>query len=203
MRAEVCAEVGGRIRRVAVLGAECTGKSQLCQALALSLPGVTFTEVLREWVAVKGRSPNAEEQFQLFARQQESEEQAVIDARRAGFGWVICDSTPLMTAVYSLYYFSDDRLIAGALAHHSRYAQTLVCADDIAWVPDPGQRDGEAVRKAVQAKLMEILRRYCPQAVSVDGLGSERLSRALEALQIDWPRQTAGRGWNQNQSSND
>jgi nicotinamide riboside kinase len=203
MPAEVCAEVGGGIRRVAVLGAECTGKSQLCQALALSLPGITFTEVLREWVAVEGRSPNAEEQFQLFARQQVSEEQAVIDARRAGFGWVICDSTPLMTAVYSLYYFSDDRLIAGALAHHSRYAQTLVCADDIAWVPDPGQRDGEAVRKAVQARLIEILSQFFPQAVLVHGLGGARLNRALEALQIDWPRQTAGRGWHQNQSSND
>jgi predicted transcriptional regulator len=72
--------VDSGVRRVAVLGAECTGKSQLCQALALTLPGITFSEVLREWVAVEGRSPNAEEQFQLFARQQVSEEQAVIDA---------------------------------------------------------------------------------------------------------------------------
>ena len=179
---EVNGAVDGGVRRVAVLGAECTGKSQLCQALALTLPGITFTEVLREWVAVEGRSPNAEEQSTLFARQQEVEEKAVIDARRAGYGWVICDSAPLMTAVYCVYYFSDDRLIEEAVAHHGGYAQTLVCADDIAWVPDPGQRDGEAVRKAVQTKLMEILRRYCPQAVWVDGLLGARLNRALEAL---------------------
>jgi hypothetical protein len=59
------------------------------------------------------------------------------------------------------------------------------------------------VRKAVQARLIEILSQFFPQAVLVHGLGGARLNRALEALQIDWPRQTAGRGWHQNQSSND
>ena len=195
MRAEVKVDgaVDGDVRRVAVLGAECTGKSQLCQALALSLPGLTFTEVLREWVAVEGRSPNAEEQFELFARQQESEEQAVLDARRAGFEWVICDSAPLMTAVYSLFYFSDGRLIKEAVAHHRGYVHTLVCADDIAWVPDPGQRDGEAVRKGVQTQLIETLGQYCPQAVLVEGLDDARLNRALEALSGERSGQSTAR----------
>ena len=180
--AAVSAEAGCGVRRVAVLGAECTGKSQLCGEIARSLPGLTFNEVLRDWVSINGRTPNAEEQFQLFARQQEAEEQAVIDARRAGFGWVICDSAPLMTAVYSLYYFSDDRLIEGALAHHAVYTRTLVCEDDIAWEPDPGQRDGESVRKGVQVRLLEVVRQYCPQAVFVHGSGRERLNRALAGL---------------------
>jgi nicotinamide riboside kinase len=179
------AEVGGRVRRIAVLGAECTGKSQLCQAVAIALPGITFTEVLRAWVAVEGRPPNAEEQFQLLARQQEAEEQAVISAQRAGYEWVICDSAPLMTAVYSLYYFGDDRLIETAVAHHAGYAHTILCGDDIAWVPDPGQRDGEAVRKAVQAQLIKVLDRHCPEAILVEGFGRARLSRALEGLAID------------------
>jgi nicotinamide riboside kinase len=176
------ADVDGGVRRVAVLGAECTGKSRLCEEIARSLPGITFNEVLRDWVSITGRTPNAEEQFQLLARQQEVEEQAVINARRAGQRWVICDSAPLMTAVYSLYYFSDDRLIENALAHHERYARTLVCADDIAWVPDPGQRDGVAVRKAVQVQLLEVVRQYCPQAVFVHGSGRARLNRALEGF---------------------
>jgi len=184
MRADVGGGVGGdgSVRRVAVLGAECTGKSQLCGEIARSLPGITFNEVLRDWVSINGRPPNAEEQFQLFSRQQEAEERAVIDAQRAGFEWVICDSAPLMTAVYSLYYFSDDRLIESALAHHGRYARTLVCADDIAWVPDPGQRDGVTVRKAVQVQLLEVIRQYCPQAVFVQGSGRERLNKALEGF---------------------
>jgi len=180
--AAVSAEEDGGVRRVAVLGAECTGKSQLCQAIALTLPGITFTEVLREWVLIEGRPPNAEEQFQLFARQQEVEEQAVIEARRAGYRWVICDSAPLMTAVYSLHYFSDDRLIEAAVAHHMGYTHTILCADDIAWAPDPGQRDGEAVRKAVQAQLIQVLDRHCPQTALIEGLGRARLDRALEAL---------------------
>jgi nicotinamide riboside kinase len=186
-------EVDSGVRRVAVLGAECTGKSQLCQAIARGLPGITFTEVLRDWVAVEGRSPNAEEQFQLFVRQKQVEEQAVIDARRAGYRWVICDSAPLMTAVYSLYYFSDDRLLEAAVAHHAGYAQTILCADDIPWVPDPGQRDGETARKRVQAQLIKTLGQCCPQAVLVEGLGDARLNRALEALSGERSRQSTAR----------
>jgi hypothetical protein len=62
------------------------------------------------------------------------------------------------------------------------YTHTILCADDIAWAPDPGQRDGEAVRKAVQAQLIKVLDRHCPQTALVEGLGRARLDRALEAL---------------------
>jgi len=173
------------VRRIAVLGAECTGKSQLCQALAQILPGLALAEVLREWVSRGGRTPNPDEQWQVFERQQQAEQQALLEAERTGHSWVLCDSAPLMTAVYSLYYFSDDSLLAPALAHHAGYALTLVCADDLPWMPDPGQRDGELVRQAVQAQLHGIVRQHCPQAVTVSGLGPRRLTRALEGLGFD------------------
>jgi len=173
------------VRRIAVLGAECTGKSQLCQALAQILPGIALAEVLREWVSCAGRTPNPDEQWQVLLRQQQTEHQALVEAKRRGHAWVLCDSAPLMTAIYSLHYFADDRLLAPALTHHEDYAFTLVCADDLPWMPDPGQRDGERVRQAVQAQLNEIVRQHCPQAVAVSGLGPQRLKRALEGLGFD------------------
>jgi len=177
--------VFGGVQRIAVLGAECTGKSQLCQVLAQILPGIALAEVLREWVSCAGRTPNPDEQWQVFERQRQAEQQALVEAERTGQAWVICDSAPLMTAIYSLHYFADDRLLAPALAHHEGYALTLVCADDLPWTPDPGQRDGECVRQAVQARLHEIVRQHCPQAVAVSGLGPQRLKRALEGLGFD------------------
>jgi nicotinamide riboside kinase len=177
--------VFGGVQRIAVLGAECTGKSQLCQALAQILPGLALAEVLREWVACSGRTPNPDEQWQVFERQQQAEQQALVEAERTGQAWVLCDSAPLMTAIYSLHYYADDRLIAPALEHHAAYSMTLVCADDIPWVADPGQRDGEVVRRAIQVQLHEILRQYCPQAVTVSGLGVRRLKAALEGLGLD------------------
>jgi len=174
--------VFGGVQRIAVLGAECTGKSQLCHALAQILPGLVLAEVLREWVSGAGRTPNPEEQWQVFERQQQAERHAILESERTGHRWVLCDSAPLMTAIYSLHYFADDRLLAPALAHHAGYALTLVCADDLPWMPDPGQRDGECVRLAVQARLHEIVRQHYPQAVAVSGLGPQRLKRALEGL---------------------
>ena len=57
MRTDVGGSVGGDggVRRIAVLGAECTGKSQLCGEIARSLPGITFNEVLRNMYGDVGR----------------------------------------------------------------------------------------------------------------------------------------------------
>ena len=47
------------VRCVAVIGAECTGKTSLCQTLSQRLPGIAFTEPLRLWVEEKGTPPGA------------------------------------------------------------------------------------------------------------------------------------------------
>jgi len=171
------------IRRVVVLGAECTGKTQLCAALSTALPAQTFTEVLRAWVVREQRLPLRTDQADILAEQQRGELRALQAARQAGQAWVVCDSGPLMTAVYSLYYFQDDRLLAPALEHQRQYAMTLVCADDVPWVADPGQRDGLPVRTQVQALLLDVLQQFCPGSWAlVGGNVDARLQQALRRL---------------------
>jgi nicotinamide riboside kinase len=93
------------VRRVAVIGAECVGKSTLCAALADALPGCWIPEYLREFCAERGRPPHRIEQTQLFAVQIEREAAAVERAAADGLAWVLCDSAPLLTAIFSIHYF--------------------------------------------------------------------------------------------------
>jgi nicotinamide riboside kinase len=52
--------------------------------------------------------------------------------------YLFCDTTPLMTAVYSRHYFGgiDAQLAPLADAHPQRYDLTLVTAADIPWEAD-------------------------------------------------------------------
>ena len=118
-------------RIVSILGAECTGKSQLCADLGASMPALIVPEYLRTWCDAHQRTPAQHEQADIVDGQSEAERMAVELARDLGIAWILVDSSPLMTAVYSLEYFDDDSLCAQALAHQFRYGLSLVMDDAI------------------------------------------------------------------------
>jgi nicotinamide riboside kinase len=140
-----------KVNLVAVVGAESTGKTTLCQALARTMGGLTFAEPLRQWVLHQGRAPTQDEQAQVLVMQRQAEAEATARAQSTGLRWVFCDSSPLVTAAYSQYYFNDVSLFEDALSHHqSCYTATLFCTPDgVPWTPDPGQRDGPDARERV------------------------------------------------------
>ena len=67
--------------RIALVGAECTGKSTLGAALAGRLPGVALAECLREFCEARGRTPHAHEQREIVEAQIAREREAVAAAR--------------------------------------------------------------------------------------------------------------------------
>jgi nicotinamide riboside kinase len=141
--------------RIALLGAESTGKTSLSLAMsqALSAHGqkvLTVTEKLREWCNQHGRTPQAHEQAHIAASQCE----AIFSITE---GWVIADTTALMTAVYSDYIFQDKSLYDFALDHQSQFDATLLMGLDVAWVADGLQRDGQHVREPVDNLLRQAL----------------------------------------------
>src|SRR5690606_8865783 len=70
-----------KIVRVALLGAESTGKSTLAAALAQRYDTVWVPEYLREFVETTGRTPQEQEQFPIAATQVQREEAALRKAK--------------------------------------------------------------------------------------------------------------------------
>jgi NadR type nicotinamide-nucleotide adenylyltransferase len=148
--------------RVAILGAESTGKSTLTAALAARYGTVWVPEYLREFVETEGRVPHEEDQLGIAHCQLQREDALAaglaVEPCREGRRLLFCDTTPLMTAVYSRIYWGRvlaPELLALEAAHD--YALTLVAAPDLPWVPDGLQRDSEAVRQRVHACLLDVL----------------------------------------------
>lgn len=169
--------------RVALVGAECTGKTQLAERLAPRLARETGLRVawvpehLRQWCDQVGRTPLAHEQASILRAQHER-----IEAAAATHDIVVCDTTALMTAVYSRLVFGDRSLDQRALALQQRMAMTLLMAVDLPWVADGLQRDGDHVRGPVDAMLRELLIASRQSWAVVGGQGPARVESAVDAL---------------------
>ncbi len=148
-----------RCALVAVLGAESTGKSTLCRELADALPALWVPEALRDFCDRHGRTPRADEQAALVAEQQARERDALARACTLGLRWVLVDSAPLATALYSEQLFDDAGLIAAALDHHRVYHHTLLTGLEPPWQADGIQRDGPRLRADFHRRLVALLAR--------------------------------------------
>ncbi len=168
---------------IAILGAESTGKTTLAAALAagLSSQGVQrvawVPELLREWCAAQGRTPRRDEQGAILQAQN-----ARISAAAANHDVVVCDTTGLMTAVYSRLIFNDRSLDSLAIAQHRGVALSLLTALDLPWVADGHQRDGPQVREPVDNTLRELLLAHTLPFAVVGGQAELRVANALAAV---------------------
>ena len=166
-----------RVQLISVLGAECTGKSTLCPALATAENGRWLAEYVREFCALHDRPPRQDEQALVAAEQIRRE---LIAARESGR--VFVDSSPLMSAIYSVHYFDDRSLLEPALAHQRSYAATLVCDTDLPWIADGLQRDSATVRMRCQGLLLEALQRARIDYTLVGGDLATRIATARAHL---------------------
>ncbi|HWS74096.1 MAG TPA: ATP-binding protein, partial [Quisquiliibacterium sp.] len=169
-------------RTIALVGAECTGKTTLAVALADELAGLWLPEALREFCDREGRTPRPGEQVMLMREQMEREARALERAAREGVEWVICDSTPLVTALYSVMLFGDHSLLVEGVAHQRRHALTLLADTDLPWVADGIQRDGPQARDRFHGLLRGVLQAHGLAHETIAGDARERLASALRAV---------------------
>lgn len=166
--------------RIALLGAESTGKTSLCKGItqALKAQGLDVTavpETLREWCDANGRTPQAHEQAAIAREHAER----IFSISK---GWVIADTSPLMTAIYSDYIFQDKSLYAQALSQQAQFDLTLLMGLDVAWVEDGLQRDGAHVREPVDNLLRQALQSARLPFKVIYGKSDARLTAALMAI---------------------
>jgi NadR type nicotinamide-nucleotide adenylyltransferase len=176
--------------RVAILGAESTGKSTLAAELAARYDTVWVPEYLRQFVETEQRVPYETDQFHIAQAQMANENaaaatvlataDATVDATPGRF--LFCDTTPFMTAIYSGVYWGRVDPALAALDLHYDYAVTLVAAPDLPWVADGLQRESEAVRQQVHQALVDKLARRRIPFTLLTGSLEQRLAQAQAVL---------------------
>jgi nicotinamide riboside kinase len=126
------------ILRIAFIGAECSGKTSLAKSLADAFskeyPAAYVPEYLRLFVDQENRTPRPDEQLGIAQEQQSLERALANDLIKQHsnpeFVLLFCDTTPLMTCIYSEVVFGnmDQELFRMAQAHNydGPVAQTKV-----------------------------------------------------------------------------
>jgi nicotinamide riboside kinase len=167
--------------KIAILGAECSGKTTLAKRLAAELTRQGFSacfvaEVLREWCDRNQRTPKASEQTDIAKMQiQRIQDAPAVD-------YLIADTTALITAIYSELIFNDTSLYPLALENQQSFDLTFVLGLDLPWVADGIQRDGVAIQSAFDAKLRHVLQSQGIGFSVIYGSGDERLNNAMNAI---------------------
>ncbi|MBV7535386.1 ATP-binding protein [Duganella sp. sic0402] len=166
--------------RIAILGTASSGKSTLAAALAARHGTIWVPEYLREFVDTAGRVPVEGDQIHIARTQRAHEDAAAPGATR----YLFCDTSPLMTAVYSRHYFGgiDAQLAPLADAHARDYDLTLVTAADIPWQADGLMRENEAVSITINRMLHAELAARGIAYVPISGSMAQRIAQADEAL---------------------
>ena len=170
---------------IGVVGGESTGKSTLAAALGKRLPAIIVPEYLRTWVEQhRGQVPQSGEQAAIMAAHRAAEVSGMLAAERSGLPWVVSDSGPLMTAVYSIQYYDDPSLLPLAIEWTAHNDLILWCQDDFPWQPDP-QRDGSHARATSQQLLAEIFAAH-PEVpmLEVRGAFDERVETIVDTVRL-------------------
>ncbi|HUR88958.1 MAG TPA: ATP-binding protein [Ramlibacter sp.] len=188
-------EKAPRCVKVALLGAESTGKTTLARGLAarfeaLGRSAVAVPEALRDWCVAHGRTPLPEEQMAIAQEQERRVDEACLRAE-----FVIADTTALMVAVYSAILFEDHGLYRFAIERQRGYDVTLVTGLDLPWVADGLQRDGPHVQGPVDTQVRELLAKHGIAYRVVYGAGDERLRNAVAAIDASLAPGPAARNW--------
>ena len=171
--------------RIAIVGAESTGKSVLARALAdaltreFGLRCAVVDEYLREWCDREGRTPRADEQMGIALEHARRIDAA---ASQPDVDVLLCDTTPLMVAVYSDLLFDDRALQPVARDCQRTMDITLLTSLDLPWVADGLQRDGPHVREPVDTRVRALLAEWGTTWSLVSGSGPARVTSALDAL---------------------
>ncbi len=171
--------------RIALLGAESSGKTTLATKLTAALRELGYNvgmvpEYLRTWCEENSRLPDFEDQEVILEGQL-----ALEDAAATQFDVLVCDPAAITTGFYSLEYFGSDLHLEWDLL--DRYDQLFLCDIDFPWQPDP-MREGEAARDHMHALIVtyltqtrEILEGNIPL---LSGSAPERLALALALLTL-------------------
>lgn len=170
------------VKRIALVGAESTGKTTLSRDLAKALTTTWVPEYGRIYAegkmhAVDGTAWETSEFVTIAREQNRLEDHLARTANKV----LICDTNAFATSVWHERYMEKRSREVEALTEGRAYDLVIVTGDEIPFEQD-GTRDGEHIRHSMHNRFIERLNEANIPFIVVSGTQEERLTQALEAI---------------------
>jgi NadR type nicotinamide-nucleotide adenylyltransferase len=167
------------VKRVAIVGPECTGKTALSKALAAHYHTVWVPEFARSFIDRLNRPYNQADLVTIAHGQLESENQLATLANRV----VICDTNLIVIKVWSEFkYGTCDDEILNLLASQN-YDHYFLTDIDIPWEDDPQREHPDKREYFFDVYRKELIHLRVP-FTTISGNFRQRLHLATKVLDL-------------------
>lgn len=165
------------VKKVAVVGPECTGKSELCRFLASHYQTAWVPEYARGYLDNLVRPYEQHDLLTIANGQMRLEDKYEKDCKDLMF----CDTNLYVIKVWSEFKFGNTHpeiLKHIANRHYDLYLLTYI---DLPWVADP-QREHPHRREELYNIYLNEMKSQPVPCVEIKGLGDERRKNAVNAI---------------------
>ena len=167
-----------RIKRVVLIGAESTGKTELSSFLAKQYNTLTVPEYAREYILNLNRKYTYQDVEHIARKQLELEDIYSAKANRILF----YDTYLIITKIWFQMVFNK---IPDWIEKHIKNSNIdlfLLCNNDLPWIPDPVRENGGEMRGKLYEMYKAELMKYGFKFEIVRGVGEERYKQANKVI---------------------
>lgn len=168
------------LKKIAVLGAESTGKTWLCEQLAAHFQTQWVPEYARDYFNHSDIYNYTLKDLEIIAeRQMQMESEAIPGAQR----FLFCDTTLITLKIWAELEFQTTPDLIQRGLEESRYDFYLITNNDVAWQADPLRENKHSRDLLLRMNETEVKKTGTPYHI-VSGQGAERLAAVIRVLEI-------------------
>lgn len=167
------------IKKIAIIGPECTGKSELSAYLAKTFDTVWIPEFARTYIDNLGRPYEKKDLLEIARGQIRLEDTLQKDARQL----LICDTNLYVVKVWSIFKYGHVEEEILKTISDRKYDLYLLTYVDLPWEEDP-QREHPHQRQELFRIYLEEMRRQTVPFVEIKGEREQRRSKAVAAVKL-------------------
>jgi NadR type nicotinamide-nucleotide adenylyltransferase len=165
------------IKKVCVIGPECTGKSDLSQFLAGHYKTVCVEEYARAYINRLGRPYEQSDLTKIAHGQVRMEDEWLVDTNKV----MICDTNVIVIKVWSEFKYNEcDKEILKIIDERA-YDLYLLTYIDVPWENDP-QREHPDKREQFWTIFKKEVEQTNVPFVEINGVKEERRQKAIAAI---------------------
>ena len=165
------------IKKVVILGPECTGKSELSEYLAKEFNTLWVKEYARTYINDLAR-PYVAADLPVIANGQLASEDALLPRSNKV---LICDTNLYVIKIWSIfkYGFCDPEILKSIASR--KYDLYLLTYIDIPWMPDP-QREHPDQREILFDLYLQEMKNQLVSFVVIEGTREQRRKLATDSV---------------------